>query len=150
MKFEIAQLHEALNPQIVEAMKSIKEKIKTDPKLRQYIDDYEPKGEPYAYVLSKGTRYSLHCHLKWSKVSKRASEVIKDSEFQNEMENAVADKVADTVLSRIIAGDHSEFSPKVKRNGVVIEVILSVPKIKNEPANMMAQEQSLEAPEATV
>ena len=36
---------------------------------------------------------------------------------------------------------------KVKRNGVVIEVILSVPKIKNEPVNMMAKETPIE-PEA--
>jgi hypothetical protein len=150
MKFEYAKLQEELNPKIVESMKMIKDKIKEDPKLREYIDDYEPKGEPYAYVLSKGSRYSLHCHLKWEKVAKRAAEVIKDPEFQTEMETAVADKVGDTVLSKIIGGDYSEYSPKVKRNGVVIEVILSVPKIKNEPANMMAQEQPLEAPEATV
>ncbi len=147
MKFEYAKLHEALSPQIVEAMKSIKEKIKADEKLRQYIDDFDPKHEPYAYVLSKGQRYSLHCHLKWAKVAKRAAEVLKEPEFQTETENMVADKVADTILSKIIGADHAEFNPKVKRNGVVIEVILSVPKIKNEPANMMAKETPVE-PEA--
>lgn len=147
MKYEFAALHEALNPKIVESMKAIKDKIKGHEKLKMYIDDYDPKGEPYAYVLSSGNKYSLHCHLKWEKVAKRAAEAIRDTEYQTEMENTVADKVAETILTQVISGDYSEYNPKVKRNGIVIEVVLSVPKIKNEPANMMAQEAPLTPPE---
>lgn len=147
MKFEYAVLNEALNSQIVDAIKSIKEKIRTDSRLKLYIDDFDPKNKPFAYVLSRGQKYSLHCHLKWEKVAKRASEIIKDYEFQTETENMVADKVADTILSKIIGADYTEFNPKVKRNGVVIEVILSVPKIKDEPDNMMAKEKPIDQEE---
>ena len=150
MKFQEIYLTEALNPSMVDAMKAIREKIAKDEKCKKYIDEFQPNTDPFAYVLSKGNRYSLHCHLKWSEVAKKATEVVKDNQYQQEMEETVADKVGDRILSHIIAGDYSEYSPKVKRNGVVLEVILSVAKEKKaEPANIDAKEEPISQGDAT-
>lgn len=149
MKFN-SILQEALDTSLIDAMKKIREKISKDSIMKKYIDEFQPNTDPFAYVLSKGNRYSLHCHLKWTEIAKKAAEVVKDNQYQQEMEETVADKVGDRILSHIIAGDYSEYSPKVKRNGVVLEVILSVAKEKKEePANMDTKEEPISQGDAT-
>lgn len=144
MRFNNALLTEELNQTMVKDLQTIKDGISKDEKLKLYIDEYQPSSEPYVYVLSKGKKYKIQCHLKWAKVAKRASEIVKDVTYQQETEENVADKVADRILTTIIGADFSEYNPKVKRNGIVIEVILSVPEEeKPQPANMQAQEEPI-------
>lgn len=131
MKFKKALLKEEINQQLVDIIKEVRKKISAHPKISKYIESFDPISAPFAYVLGKGKKYSVHCIIKWAKVTKKAEEEkTKDSIIEQEM--TVADRIVRGIKDYIIGLDYLEYDPKVirKADDKVIQIVFTTPSLE--------------------
>ena len=151
MNFKKALLKEEINQALIDAIKKVRTDISAHPKIKKYIDAFDPLSSPFAYVLSNGNKYSLHCDLKWTQVSAKATEKVKDTSNtrdQIEEEENVANEVVRGIRDYVIGLDYIDYNPKVNRKtgDKVIQIVFSVPKTDTTPTTM---EQPITPPEET-
>ncbi len=141
MNFKKALLKEEINQALIDAIKKVRTDISAHTKIKKYVDAFDPIGTPFAYVLSNGKKYSLHCDLKWTQVNKKAADQAKDLNDQNEImkeEENVANEVVRGIKDYIIGLDYMDYNPKVtrKENDKVIQIVFSIPKTDTTPTTM--------------